>query len=75
MRKLGLVVLTVGVLLLPVQADILLSDIVGGGDGSGNAPAENVGINPDTGDFATASINADIWNTDDGLVPVSESVE
>jgi hypothetical protein len=33
------------------RAEILLSDVVAGGDGSGNAPPENWGINPDDGTF------------------------
>ncbi len=57
---------------LHAQADILLSDIVGGGDGSGTAPAENVGIHPDTGEFSTQHVGA-IWNSGDGLVPVPDS--
>jgi hypothetical protein len=32
-------------------ADIVLGDLVGGGDGSGNAAPENRGINADTGLF------------------------
>ena len=42
-----------------------LGDIVGGGDGSGTAPPENVGINPDTGIFETVHVNANVANTGD----------
>src|SRR5262245_38427499 len=49
----------------PVRADVLLSDIVGGGDGSGNAPPANIGINPDDGTFRTAYIFGNVVNTGD----------
>src|SRR5688572_16217392 len=39
---------------------VVLSDIVGGGDGRGSAPAENVGISADTGVFEITHTNADV---------------
>ena len=57
---------------VPVQADILLGDLVGGGDGSGNATAGVIGINADTGEFATAHI-ASYPNTLGAVAPVAGS--
>src|SRR5687768_4937176 len=62
------------VALLPVRADILLSDIVGGGDGSGNAPPEYVGINADDGTFRTAYIFGNVGNTGDNPQIVDDEV-
>ena len=53
---------------------IVLSDIVGGGDGSGTAPPENTGINPDTGVFETTNIFGNVANTGDALQIVEEEV-
>ncbi len=53
---------------------IVLSDIVGGGDGSGTAPPENTGINPDTGVFETTNIFGNVPNTGDALHIVDDDV-
>jgi uncharacterized repeat protein (TIGR01451 family) len=50
---------------------ILLSDIVGNGDGSGNAVPGIVGIDPDTGVFQTAPFYGAVTNTGSVLAPVS----
>src|SRR5574341_961444 len=44
------------------RAEIILSDIVGGGDGTGTAPAGNVGISADDGTFRQAHQNFGIGN-------------
>jgi len=69
----------VGILFISsgVQADILLSDVVAGGDGSGNAPPENWGINPDYGtfvDFNSIHITHAIFNTGDNPQAVPDEV-
>ena len=48
-----------------LRADILLSDIVVGGDGSGTAPPENTGISADDGTFRQDYISAPFTNTGD----------
>ncbi len=57
---------------------IQLGDVTAGGDGTGTAPAENVGVDPRNGMFATEPINGHITEADpeaDGLdpSPVDES--
>ncbi len=53
---------------------INLSDIVGGGDGSGNAPPENVGLSQDTGLFVQTITSANVANTTmDNPQPVFDS--
>jgi hypothetical protein len=53
-------------------ADILLGDLVAGGDGTGTAPAGNLGINPDTGLFGQAALGG-YANTGDAFAPALES--
>ena len=43
--------------------EVYLGDIVGNGDGTGNATGEYVGINADTGFFEVGHNNADIPNS------------
>jgi len=43
---------------------IRLEDVVAGGDGSGNAPAANTGIDPRTGEFTTTYFDGRIFDTD-----------
>jgi len=45
-------------------AQIILSDIVAAGDGTGNAPAEVIGIDPRDGNFAGVGIAGHIFETD-----------
>jgi hypothetical protein len=55
-----------------VKDDILLSDITAGGDGSGNAPAGNIGIDPRNGLFVTVVNGNTLRETDvqgDGVSP------
>ncbi len=59
--------------LLPLAARataqvIRLEDIVAGGDGSGSAPAANVGIDPRTGAFVTSYFNGHLADSD-GINP------
>jgi len=61
-----LLVATVG------AADIVLGDLVGGGDGSGNAPPTNLGLNADTGAFGLAELQG-YRNTGNALVEVTAS--
>ncbi len=53
-------------------ADIILGDLVGGGDGSGNAPIENLGINADTGVFSQIQLLGYL-DTGEALAEVTES--
>ena len=46
-----------------VAGEIYLGDIVAGGDGTGNAPGENIGVNADTGFFEFGHNNASIINS------------
>jgi hypothetical protein len=55
------------------QTVIVLSDIVGNGDGSGTAVPGVIGINADTGIFETVHLHADVNNTGDGLEPVEDN--
>ena len=79
MRKSSLCTLAVVVACLWVQPagrlsgqEILLGDITLGGDGTGNAPAGNIGIDPRNGAFVTAGLAGTIMETDaegDGINP------
>ena len=58
-------------------ADIILSDVVAGGDGSGNAPPENWGINPDDGTFVdwnSIHVTHAIFNTGDNPQVVEDTL-
>ena len=46
------------------RAQVILSDIVAGGDGSGNAPAGVIGIDPRNGEFTDTGIAGHIFETD-----------
>ncbi len=65
-RHLGSLLLLL--LLLPGRASaagpIDLGDVTAGGDGSGNAPAENTGIDPRNGRFTTNTIDGPLLETD-----------
>jgi hypothetical protein len=54
----------------PAAGVIRLEDIVAGGDGSGNAPAANVGIDPRTGAFTTAYLEGVISPAPGDPIPV-----
>src|SRR5262245_57822346 len=63
-------ILAAGVLIVclcvpEARGDVSLSDLVAGGDGSGNAPPENIGISADDGTFQTAYRKDNIFNTGD----------
>src|SRR5262245_39044732 len=55
---------------VPGQQYIRLEDLVGGGDGSGNAPPANTGIDPRTGTFVTSYFGGQIFDAD-GVIPTS----
>ncbi len=58
--------------LSPASGQILIQDIIAGGDGSGNAPAANVGIDQRNGQFITAHAVGTNQETDpegDGVNP------
>src|ERR1041385_1986889 len=55
--------------------EIQLGDVAAGGDGTGTAPPENVGIHPDSGDLVTSHINSPIMIGDGtGLQAVDDAV-
>src|SRR2546426_11718342 len=58
----------------PGRAEVNLGDIVGGGDGKGTAPPENVGISADDGTFQQVNINNTIPNTGDNPHKVRDTV-
>ena len=53
--------------------EIILSDIIAGGDGRGTAPPDNIGIRADLGTFEQEYVNGRIENTGDALQPVGAS--
>ena len=53
--------------------EIYIGDIVAGGDGTGNAPEDNVGVNADTGFFEFGHNNASILNSGANPELVEES--
>ena len=57
--------LLLGLATTDAKAQIILSDIVGGGDGTGNGPAAVIGIDPRNGEFTGTSIGGHIFETDD----------
>jgi hypothetical protein len=50
-------------------AEILLGDIVGGGDGTGGVPAEFMGVNPQTGQFSADAAERDYGPGDPNPAP------
>jgi len=46
------------------QSYIRLEDVIAGGDGSGNAPAANTGLDPTTGAFTTSYFDGPLSDTD-----------
>src|SRR5262245_27529020 len=48
---------------LPAQL-IRLNDVVAGGDGSGNAPPANTGVDPRTGEFVTDYFAGRLFDSD-----------
>ena len=63
--------LTLSVMTVKVTGEeIILSDIVAGGDGRGTAPQQNIGINADLGVFEDTNRDSEIPNTGAALQPV-----
>jgi len=55
-----------------VKNALILSDMVAGGDGTGTADPQVIGIDPDTGILQTAYLNADVTNTGDNPQEVTD---